>query len=225
MSAALRVSIIQIILLFILAATVLVHPVRAEDATSTTIPRKTVQQKIDVRKEKIDNRMESRIAVIKERVASKEAALKAKLEAFKDKRKAEIAQRVNTNLNRINQNQTQMMQKHLDKMSSILDRLEKRVNEKTADIKDPGLAKEAIVKARANIASASAAVRMQAEKDYTVEVSTEGKIKADVQRLREQLHTDLQQVRKTVINAKQSVGSAIRIAKSGQKEGSESGKQ
>ena len=157
---------------------------------------------------------------------AREAVLKAKLLAFKDKRKAEIADRVNTNLNRINQNQTTQMLKHLEKMSALLDKLEARVNAGSADIKDPQAAKTAISSASAQIASATSAVKTQAEKDYTLQISSETKVKADAQALRSKLGTDLKSVRQLVIAAKQKVSNAVRIARTGQiiKEGTPSGK-
>lgn len=161
------------------------------------------------------DRVESRVTAMREKMATREAALKAKLDAFKDRRKAEIADRVNTNLNKINQKHTEQMTKHLDKMSALLTKLENRVNKGTADIKDPTAANSAIAAAKSAIASASAAVSAQAEKDYTLQVTAESKVKAEAQVKRDQLHADLQAVRKLVVDAKQSVSNAIRVAKSG----------
>ncbi|MBI2338465.1 hypothetical protein HYU95_04765 [Candidatus Daviesbacteria bacterium] len=206
------------------------------DATAVGTVKKRLSQEEDnpkrikiIQKEKIEDRVET----IREKLASKTAVLKAKLETFKDKKKAEAASRLNTNLNMINQNQTAKMQRHLNTMSGILGRLEERVNKTNADIKDPVAAKAAITSARAVIATASAAVSVQAQKDYTIQVTSEGRIKSDAKLQRDKLHTDLQALRKTVINAKQTVSNTIRIAKSGsgqtgaedKKEGTSSGKQ
>ncbi len=188
-------------------------------ATRPAIRNQLVQQKVETNKENI---------------ASKASALKTKLQAFKDKRKAEIADRVNTNLNRINQNQTAQMQKHLGTMSGILDRLEARVNQGTPDIKDPAGAKAAIASARAAISTTSAAVTTQSEKDYTITVTSESRIGLDAKTQRDKLHADISAVRIMVVDAKQSVANAIRIAKSGstpigktviEKEGTTSGQR
>ncbi len=212
---------IALLISFILIAA---YPVLAEDATDGAGTRKEkIQQKIEARKEKIENR----VAAVKEKVASREAALQAKLQAFKDKRKAEVTEKVSTNLNRVNQRQTEQMLNHLDKMSSILNRLESRVNNPTADIKDVNAAKDAISKSREMIASASTAATTQAAKDYTIQVTSESKVKTDAKSQRDQLHKDLKAVRQLVIEAKQSVGNAISIARSGvkAKEGTTSGQQ
>lgn len=236
MSIALRLTVLKYIIIsfFLLAAAVLIKPVKAVDSTSSTAPKRVekVQQRIETRKDKIETRVASKEAKMTERVdqmkakmASREAAFKAKLEAFKDKRKAQVAERVNTNLNKINQNQTSEMLKHLERMSSLLDKLEGRVNKGSSDIKDSQAAKAAIGSARTTISTTTAAVTAQAGKDYTINVTSESKIKADVQGVRNQLKTDLQAVRKQVIDAKQSVSNAVRIARGQPKEGTASGKQ
>jgi len=179
----------------------------ASGATGTGV----IKQRLETRKENI----EDRITAMREKLASRAAALKTKLQTFKDQRKAVVAERVNTNLNNINQNQTAQMQKHLNTMSEILDKLEARVNKGTPDIKDPAKAKTAIAAARATISTASAAVSAQAAKDYTIQVTSEGKIRIDAKTQRDNLHKDLLATRKTVQDAKQAVANAVRIAKSG----------
>lgn len=196
----------------LLFAVLLVNPVLAEN------PR------IDAKTQKLENRIED----IRAKIASKEAALKARLQKFKNKRKAEITERISTNLNKINKNRTEEILRHLDKMSTILDKLEARVNQGKPDIKDPAKAKTAIAAARDAIASASAAVGAQVAKDYTLTGSSEAAIRTEAKAARDKLHADLQAVRKLSIAAKQAVGNAIRVAKSGKleipnKEGTSSG--
>lgn len=199
---------------------VIVTPVIAVESTGSGRP---LREKIDTRTQKIETRAATREAKItasmderKTKMATREAALKAKLQTFKDKKKAETAERVNTNLDKINQNHTAAMLKHLDKMSALLDKLETRVTSAKSDIKDPAAAKAAIAEAKAIIATTSAAVKVQAEKDYTIQITTETKVKTDAQAKREQLHQDLTALRKQVIDAKQSVSNAIKAAKSAQ---------
>jgi len=203
-----------------------IYPAFAQDATKSgltleeskkILPLKPVkingrqQDKIEAKRENI----EDKIADMKEKLASKTAALRLRLQDFRDKKKAEIAERVNNNLNKINQNQTAKMQKHLDKMSSILDRLEARVESNKPDISDPAAARTAILAARETIATTSAAVSAQALNDYTVVVTSEGRIGLDVKTQRDKLHSDLLTLRKMVIDAKQAVANAIRVARSG----------
>lgn len=170
---------------------------------SPVIKRQIVKQKVDT---------------IKEKMATREAALKLKLQAFRDQKKATAAARISDNLNKINTRETEQMLKHLDMMTTLLNKLEARVNKATPDIKDQASAKGAIATARSAIASASAAVSVQAQKDYTIQVSSEAAVKSDAQKVRELLRTDLQAIRKLVITAKQAVANAVRVAKSGKLE-------
>lgn len=198
-----------------------VFPVFAQDSATPSSARKQLLEKnLETRKEKIANK----IATIKETQASREAILRTKLQAFKNQKKASAAARINTNLNQINQKQVEQMQKHLETMSQILDRLEARVNQGAPDIKDPVSAKAAIASAREAWASASAAIVTQSQKDYTIKVTSEAKVREDAKTLRDALHADLLALRKTVLNTKQAISNAIKVAKSN-KEATSSGQQ
>ncbi len=185
----------------------------AKDATSSPTRRN---------KEFVAQRQEN----IKEKMASREAALKSKLALFKDQRKANLTSRVNDTLAMINQQRTSQMLKYLDNMSRILSKLETRVNSGSSDIKDVTAAKAAIADSKAKIASAAAAVKVQQAKDYTIQVSSETTVKADAKLQRDKLQSALLTLRKLLIDAKQSVANAIRVAHGEQpeKEGSESAK-
>lgn len=179
-----------IILFLLLPATVL-----AQDKSTTTSPREKLQQK------RVD---------IRANAATRTAELKAKLSQFKDKKKAEVAQKVNDNLNKINKNRTDHFLKFLDKAAGILNKVETRVNGIVG--KDTTSAKAAIADARVSLASAKAAVQAQAAKDYTITISSETKVRSDVTSVRDRLHQDLQAIRKQVVDAKQSVANAIKVA-------------
>lgn len=192
---------------FLLICMILIsaYTVIAKEATTSTTARDKIQQRIDANKEKIEAKKETaaqRITTIKEKMATREAALKAKLDKFRDQKKAETADKVNANLNQINQKQTEQMLKHLDKMSALLTKLETQkgssVESSTANV---------------SIASASAVVKAQAAKDYTLTVTSESTVRKDAQKIRDMLHADLRNVRKLVIDAKQAVANAIRTAR------------
>lgn len=170
--------------------------------------RETIASKAAERKESMDKRLQEH----KELMASKAVELKAKLAEFKDKKRAAIVEKVNTVLNIINTKRTDEMKKHLAKMSELLAKLEDRVDAKDAQGKDTTAANAAIASASAAIASASSAVDAQALKDYTVTISSESAARADTKATRNRLHQDLQAVRKLVIDAKQALSNAIRIA-------------
>ncbi len=228
-----RILLPKILIFTILFLLILVSAftVLAEDATSPgTTKKEEAKMRKDERKDVIEAKKDlaqTRLQNLKERIASKGAALKERLKTFKDQKKAQIAERINNNLNKINELITNNMRRHLEKMTKILEKLTNRVEDGKPDIKNADLAKQAIASASAAIASVSAAVDTQAEKDYTIEATSEATIKEDARTMRRQLHNDLQKVRRLVIAAKQSVANAIRVAKSGKmekgKEATESG--
>lgn len=249
-----NVNVIKAAALISLSSLLFITPVLAQESSAPAITKPITQQRIDTRIQKIDtSRIASREANLQQKmqileqrrlteasksalfrkrleqrkvmVASHEAQIRVKIQAFKDKQKAEIASRVNTNLNKINQNQTDAMLRNLDLMSSLLDKLTERVNLNSPDIKDPAAANQAIADAREVIATAKTAVEAQAQKDYTITVTTEAKIRSDAQAKRDQLFKDIMVTRKLVIDAKQAVSSAVRITKSGVKEATASGQQ
>lgn len=197
---------ISSIIIFLAILLLSAYPVIAVESSTSAKKREKVQEKVEARKEVVAEKIESRkvkvaerIETLKEKMASREAALKAKIAKFKDKKKAEILERVNTNLNQINQKQTEDMMKHLDKMSTLLAKLESKAKTNSS-----------IEDAKTAISTASAAVKAQSEKDYSITVTTEAAAKTDASKVRQQLHTDLLAVRKLVIAAKQSVSTAIR---------------
>lgn len=229
---------ISALLLGISVVTVTTVPALAENLATTAVRsvasaeaarKAALKEKAELRKEAI----KAEIATVREKWASKTAELKTRLQTFKDQQKAAIAERINNTLDKINQNQTAQMKKHLKLMSTILDKLENRVNSNTPDIKNSAGAKDAIDTARLAIASASAAVTDQEKKTYLIQATSEAKLRQEAKTQRDLLHSDLQEVRKMVIAAKQAIANAIKVAKSGfvvnpseiRKEGTFSGQQ
>lgn len=139
--------------------------------------------------------------------ASQAAALRAKLLSFRNKQKAAIVDRVNTNLANINLKRTEEMMRHLDLLSNIITTLETRVNAVTG--KDTTSAKTAIAAAKVAIDSARQAVTAQQSKDYTITVTSETNVKADVLKERLALLNDLEADHQLIVAARQAVAAAI----------------
>lgn len=171
-------------------------------------------ERLNQRVEKRQDTLQERMDQLKLRIATKEAALKEKLNKFRNKQKAQIAERINETLKNINEKITNAFRRHLQTLTNILDKLENRVSANKPDIKNPEAATAAINNAKSAIASASAAVEEQADKDYVVEATSEATIREDMKKVKEQLHSDLREVRELVIGARQAVANAIKVAKS-----------
>lgn len=239
MVTAVRLNFVKpLVISFILISVfLLASNVSAKEATSSSnsgssrkeaIEKKAEERKalIEAKREEKKEKIETRIEDRKEKMASREAALKAKLEAFKNKEKAIAVEKINNSLKSINQKMVLHFTNVLERISAILAKLESRVNSSTPDIKDTVMAKQAIDDAKLAINAAKEAVTSQSGKDYTVSVTSEGKVKTDVQKVRDQLHTDLKSLKTVVNTARDAVSKAIRISKSGKieaKEATESG--
>lgn len=191
------------------------YPIYAKDATDTSRLEKRLE-KIDTKRDKAIERLdtrkerfETRIETKKERIASRAAFLKEKLSKFKDKRKASIAERINDNLNKINDRRTEAMLRHLNKMSEILGKISSRLSQSTPSAQALTEAQTAISDAQAAINTAKEAVETQAEKDYTIEATTEARIRDDAKVARDSLHKDLKAVHDLVVAARKAVSDAI----------------
>lgn len=135
--------------------------------------------------------------ITREKVASKEAMLKEKLAKFKDKKKADRVEKINAELARINKKRTEQMLKFLDNAERIL-----------------GKVPSGSSSAQAKIDEAREAVKLQAEKDYTITTTSEAKVKDDAKLAHQNLRQDLLALKKLMTEAKQAVARAIREASS-----------
>ncbi len=145
--------------------------------------------------------LDARRAEVKGEIEKRHVELKTKLAAFKNKVKAEIAGRIADNLTKLNERLTDQMAAQIDKMKNIMARVA------AGDVNGDGAAD--IAAANTAIADAAAAVTAQAGKTYTVNVTTEAKIKVDVGAARQQLHDDLKVVEDKMQAARQAVRKAV----------------
>src|SRR5258708_3873023 len=203
----------------------LINPLYAEDSSSSgtrNTPGPKVEKRIDTLQNQKDQ-LTARAQNLKDKIASKEADFKARVTAFKDKAKAQLVTRVNDLLNQINKRRTTEMSSHLDKMSGILDKLKVRVGSasssaliatKSAESSQSGSVSDAINNAQAAISKAKIGVTAQADKNYTIQVSTESAVRSDAKTQRDALFVDLKATHQLVVDAKNAVSNAIKAAKS-----------
>lgn len=228
------------ILPFLLAAAVFLtplYPVYAQTTTNTATPtvkriirpaaasaaaglKAVAQGRIEDRKEMVQGRIEN----IQDRIASRAAELKTKLAKFKDKVKAGRVERINTNLNVINERRTSQMKSVLEQISKLLEKFKTKSAEAAASGKDTAPINAAILQVEAAIAEADAAIKAQAEKDYSIVVNTESTVRTDAQTARDSLRNDLKMLHDKMVSLRQSLANAISTAKSslgGQTNGTE----
>lgn len=184
---------------------------RVQEKKEALVDKKAGEAKAETR-QTIKEEIASKREAMREKMVQRRDALKAKLDAFKDKQKAEVASRISENLNKINKNRTDHFSKFLEKARAVLTKLNDRVAKAKSDGKDTTAAQAAIDKAKNALATAESAVATQAGNDYTLAVTNETKVKSEAKVTRDGLHTNLQAVRKQVIDAKQAIANAIRVA-------------
>lgn len=157
----------------------------------------------------IKDRVKAKKGEVREKVASRTAALKNRLKQFRDKKIAAVVEKVNDGLAFVNNKRTDLMLKHLNKMTEIILKVEERVNKLSTSGRDVTAAQDAIVKAKDSISSAEEAAKLQAEKEYAVEVSKEANAKEDTKKTRDLLKSDLVSVQQKVADARKAVSVAI----------------
>lgn len=157
----------------------------------------------------IKDRVKAKKEEVREKVASRTAVLKNRLKQFRDKKIAGVVEKVNDGLAFVNNKRTDLMLKHLNKMTEIILKVEERVNKLSTSGRDVTAAQDAIVKAKDSISSAEEAAKLQAEKEYAVEISKEANAKEDTKKTRDLLKSDLVSVQQKVIDARKAVSVAI----------------
>lgn len=185
---------------------------RPNVASRTANLKETAKERLEDKKEKLEDRkekLENRLENVKERFATRSAALKEKLQKFKDKTKATRVEKINTNLNAINTRHATQMTNSLTKISQVLARLKTWVAEKEAAGTDVTDLKKVITDTEAAWATADAAVKDQADNDYTIEVNTESTVKTDAQDARNALRTDLKATHDKLVNVRQILSTAL----------------
>ncbi|MDO8429029.1 MAG: hypothetical protein Q7S88_00165 [Candidatus Daviesbacteria bacterium] len=198
-------SLILVLFLLAPAATLAENATPSSNLKDRQLKSASVSAKTLERKEKVA----SREGVIKLQRDKLKSALSARLKTHKDQKKAQIIERVDEMLNTVNTNRTEAMLKHLEKVESILTRVEERVDKAETAGKDGSSARGAIAQAKISIDQARVAALEQGNKDYTVSISSESGVRAEVKVVRDKLGTDLKNTHQIVKAAHDAVRGAI----------------
>lgn len=132
-------------------------------------------------------------------------------EAFE--RKKATVERVQQRIDQINKKRTDQITAFLDRLVKILEKIESRKEKAKAAGKDVSSVESAIKESKAKIEVARAAVKAQAEKSYTIEITGEPGLKNAVGKTISSLGRDLRKTHKIVIEAKQAVQKVFSLIK------------
>lgn len=166
-------------------------PMRGNVKPAVQAIRKEAQEE---RKEK----MEVARAEMKTKEEARRAELKEKLKVVRSEAKVKLVTQIDAKLAATNERVTAGMTAQLTKLGDIL----VRVSENGGSAVDVDAAK-------ATIATAQAAVDVQVGKTYTISITSEEKLRADVGAVEKQMRSDLEAVQKLVKAAKEAVRNII----------------
>lgn len=145
----------------------------------------------------------------KEAMTMKRKEFKERLQTIRDETKRMQVERIDTKISSANQTATNRFSAVLDKLQSILDKL----IGKAQDVKAKGIGTtaldSAIGSAQASIDDAKAAVTSQMARLYVIQIASESALKSSVGSTVSELRTDLRDVHKAVVDAKQAVQKAV----------------
>jgi hypothetical protein len=141
-------------------------------------------------------------------VAREESNLK--IQQIRDERKRTTTARISNNLLKINEKWITNLNSHLGRLTEILAKLESRATEEGVN---NGAVATAIARSKASIAGAQAAVDVQGEKVYIINVGDETTLGNDVSTVIRQMRADLKLARDKVFEARKSVVNVLTTLK------------
>lgn len=184
------------------------------DRSTTEERNKNLDDRMELKKEEIKESFQQRLEIKKKEAQShiqlKREEFKNQLTKIKEERKKQLLQRIQDKTAQVNSRRTDFMSAVLEKLSSILARLEERVDNAKAEGKNTTLAENAIAAAKQKIEVAKSALELQAGKAYSLDILTEGALKATVGQTVSLLESDLKSVHAAVVTAKQAVADTVR---------------
>ncbi len=189
------------LLIFFTIFTFLLFPsiIFAETNTGTNSAEARLREQLQMKKAEIMDlrgQIKSAIQIKREEMKSvtqaKRDEFKIKLQTIKDERKKSLVERIDIKLSSVNAKHTDRFTEVLNNLQIILDKIGTDTDKATA---------------QATINEAKVAVENQAAKTYTITISAETALRADVGAVISQLRLDLMATHKLVIDAKQAVQS------------------
>ncbi len=160
------------------------------------------------RRGELKNKLEQARETYRGNTQAQKDEFKKKLGEFKDKKKQSLTARVNAKLGDVNTKRTAKMNGYLTKLEGVLEKLTTRSSDLKAKGKNTSSADAKLATVRTTIDAAKAAVNAQAGKSYTLTITSEATVKADVGSATKGLQTDLQTTYSLVKAAKSAVKDA-----------------
>lgn len=167
--------------------------------------REEVKASMEAKREEMKTNMEAKRAEMKAGMEERKTALKEQLTKVKDEKKKQTVLDINTRLEELNTKTLDHFSESLDKLGEVSERITSRADKAEGRGLNVATVRTAIADALKAIEASRLAIQAQAGKTYTITVTTESNLRADVEKTRKALHDDLAKVRETVKAAHDAV--------------------
>jgi len=144
-----------------------------------------------------------------EMMKAKKEEFKERLQTIRDSAKRRLVERIDTRMGSVNQRVTNRFLSVLDKLQSILNRMVGKAGDAKLKGIDTTALNLAIESAQGSIDDAKAIVASQAANLYAIEIASESALRVNVGSVVSELKSDLRDVHKAIVDAKQSVQKVV----------------
>lgn len=172
--------------------------------------KSAMERVIKEERELFRQQIETQKATLQQTIELRREALTKKLLTIRDERKRVLTETIYENVQKFNENRVEHYTAALEKIQTILGRIISRMEKARTFGLDISAVEGKVTEANKAIGDARAAVEVQAKKVYTITITSEATLKADVQKTREAIHADTVAVRETVRQALEAVQSVAR---------------
>ncbi len=169
-------------------------PAKTLPRTTNSVKEKATQLRTEKKEQiqELKDTIRTKREEARDAIKTKREEFRTKLQTIKDEKKKAVVERIDTKLSTINEKHTDRFAGVLEKLEMILERISVAQDQDTTD-------------AQKVIDIAKKAVEEQAAKTYTITITDEARLRANVGAVTSQLRKDLMATHKTVVDAKQAV--------------------
>lgn len=161
--------------------------------------RPASQERKEEKKEEVKIRVQETRLKVREEVEAKKAQLKERLQSVRNENKQKTVERVSQQMDELNVRMMNHFSQVLNRLEKVLANIVSRVDKAEANNWDVSAVRAMIKSADQALASAKAAIEVQAAKNYTPQITgEEEKLRVEVGEARKALHRDLAAVKEKV---------------------------
>lgn len=164
-----------------------------------------IRAELKTRQEEFRKTFEAKREEAKQQLETRREEFKKSIETVRDERKKQVAERIFSDVNSLNAKAVENLKKATDQIEEVLNRVFSRAEKAAANGNDIIGVTAAGESAKTAIREARAAIETQVSKTYSVAVSSEEILRANLKQIRDQLHFNLEAVKNKVKAARDAV--------------------